>query len=425
MPCTAANRTSLVTTGFEVIVVGAGPAGSEAARAAAQAGVRTLLVEEHATVGVPSHCTGKLSHHAFREFDLPAALAQNAVSAAVFHSPGGVSVHVRRAAVDSYVVDRVAFDLWLVDRAQAAGAEVLTGVRITAAAPEGGEMVVRGERRATGREAFAARCRVVIDAEGAAPRLPGLLGLELPRRHALGLQYQLRGVGGLVPDTPEMFFGEGIAPGFFAWLMPLGRDRARVGLCVDPRRSRRAPVWYLDRMLATHPALRGRVAGAAVEHKVAGRIPLLSGRAPAGAPGIIVAGDAAGQVKATSGGGIYYAMIAGRIAGEAAARCVGGDRDAWAAYERRWRRRFGREVAFTAFGRRALNRLGDRDLDVVLRMIAQSPQIRASIEAAGDTQFQSRVFLPLLRGLAAAAVRRPALAPLVGRALLHGMLAQV
>jgi len=424
MPCTATNGKSPVT-GYDVIVVGAGPAGSEAARAASLAGLRTLLLEEHATIGIPSHCTGKLSVHAFQEFDLPRTLALNSVSAAVFHAPGGASVHVRRAAVDSYVVDRIAFDRWLVGRAADAGVGVMTGVRVMAAARENGGMIVRGDRKAQSGRTFAARCRLLVDAEGAAPRLPRTLGLALPRRHALGLQYQMRGVGGITPDTPEMFFGDGIAPGFFAWLMPLGGNRARVGLCVDPRKTQRPPVWYLERLIATHPTLRARAAGAIVEHKVAGRIPLVTSRAPASASGIIIAGDAAGQVKATSGGGIYYAMIAGRIAGEVAAGYAAGDPRALAAYERRWRERFGREVAFTAFGRRAINRLSDHELDVVLRMIAESPQIRASVEATGDTQFQSRVFFPLLRGLAAAALRRPSLVPLVGKALLVGMLAQV
>jgi flavin-dependent dehydrogenase len=198
-----------------------------------------------------------------------------------------------------------------------------------------------------------------------------------------------------------------------------------VGLCVDPLRARRAPVWYLDRLLDAHPALRHRMRGAEVTQKVAGRIPLVGSRGPASGPGMIIVGDAAGQVKATSGGGIYYAMIAGRIAGEEAARYVAGDPAALAAYEHRWRQRLGREVAFTAFGRRAINRLSDTDLDLVLRLIAESPQILASVEAIGDSQFQSRLFVPLLRGLATAAVGRPALVPVICRALLRGMLAQM
>ena len=407
---------------YDVIVVGAGPAGAEAARAAAGLGLRTLLAEEHATVGIPSHCTGKLSRHAFAEFEIPNTLAINAVSAAVFHSPGGIAVRVRRDSVDSYVVDRVVFDRWLVGRAASAGADLMTHTRITSARRNGRGTIVSGLR---GGRPIEASCRLLIDAEGAAPRLLDSLGVGLGRRYAMGLQYHMRGIGGIEADTPEVFFGRDLAPGFFGWLMPVGGDRARVGLCVDPRLARHAPVWYLERLIAAHPALRHRLAGAVVEEKVAGRIPFLGTRLPASAEGVLAAGDAAGQIKATSGGGIYYAMIAGQIAGRVAPRHVAGDRGATREYERRWRRRFGREVAFTAFSRRAINHLSDADLDAVLRVVAESPQIRTSVERAGDTQFQSRLFLPLLRGVGMAGLRRPRVIPVVARALLHGMLTQI
>lgn len=409
---------------YDVLVVGAGPGGAEAARAASAQGLRTLLLEEHRTVGLPTHCTGKLSLHAFREFDLPSALAVNALSAAVFHSPGGVAVHVRRPSADSYVVDRVAFDQWLVARAAGAGTDVITGVRVTHAARRGGWLRVRGGY--AGRAGtFEAEARTVIDAEGATPRLPASIGLRLARTYAHALQYEMRGIGGLEPDTPEMFFGREVAPGFFAWLLPLGRDSARVGLAVDPRETPDAPVRFLERLLAVHPALRRRTAGAAITRKVGGRIPMLASGAPASRNGMLVVGDAAGQVKATSGGGIYFAMLAGRLAGTAAARYAAGDRGAAQGYERGWRRAFGREVAFTALGRRVINRLADRELDLVMRFIHASPAVRASVEAEGDTQYQSRIFLPLLRTLAAAAIRRPALLPVVGQALVHGMLVQM
>jgi len=423
MPSSAIER-RVPVTGYDVVVVGAGPGGAEAARAAAWRGLRTLLVEEHRTIGLPTHCTGKLSLHAFREFDLPLSLAQNALSAAVFHSPGGVAVRVRRPSADSYVVDRVVFDRWLVARAARAGAEVVTGVRVADAVRDGGWVRLRGGA-AGGAGGFDARARVVIDAEGANPRLPGRLGLTLARTYAHGLQYEMRGIGGVDADTPEMFFGRETAPGFFAWLLPVARDRARVGLAIDPRHAREAPVRYLDRLLTAHPALGRRAAGAAIVRKVAGLIPMLTTRAPAAGGGMLVVGDAAGQIKATSGGGIYFAMIAGRLAGAAAARYAAGDRRAAESYERGWRRTFGREIAFTALGRRVINRLGDGELDLVMRFIQSSPAVRASVETAGDTQYQSRIFLPLLRSLAAAALRRPGLLPVVGQALVQGLLVQM
>jgi len=138
-----------------------------------------------------------------------------------------------------------------------------------------------------------------------------------------------------------------------------------------------------------------------------------------------VVGDAAGMVKATSGGGIYYAMTAGRVAGAAAARYVGGDPGALGFYERGWRERIGREIRFTAFSRRAINRLSDAELDTVMRAIAESPRLLASIGDAGDTQFQSKLFGPLLWGLAGVTLRRPAVAPLVAKALVVGMFSQM
>jgi flavin-dependent dehydrogenase len=298
----------------------------------------------------------------------------------------------------------------------------VTGARITAARRTDGHVELDGIR--AGRP-LRLRCRLVVDAEGATPRLPASLGAGVPRRYAVGLQYHMRGVGGIEPDTPEVFFGRDLAPGFFAWLMPVGPARARIGLCVDPRVATHAPVWYLDRLLASHPALRRRLASAVVDEKVGGRIALLGPRRPAGAAPVLLAGDAAGQVKATSGGGIYYAMIAGRLAGQMASRYAVGDRAAGAEYERRWRRRFGREVEFTAFARRAINRLSDPELDALLGVIAATPSLRAGVERAGDTQYQSRLFLPLLAGMGAAGLRRPSLIPVVVKALLHGMLTQL
>src|SRR5262249_657013 len=217
--------------------------------AAGRAGLRTLLVEEHPTIGVPNHCTGKLSHHAFVEFDIPESLALNAVCAAVFHSPGGVSVEMRRATTDSYVVDPPAVQPRVVAGGRAGGAQLVPGRRTAAARRNGKMLVLWGQQ---GGPPFEASCRLLVDAEGAGPRLPAALGIPLPRRYAVGLQYHMRGVRGMHADTPEVFFGRDIAPGFFAWLMPAGGDRARGGLCVDPRMTSPPPAWVCGRLIAGH-----------------------------------------------------------------------------------------------------------------------------------------------------------------------------
>lgn len=379
-------------TEYDLIVVGAGPAGGMAALTAAKLGLRTALVEEHEQAGTPTHCSGKLQLHAFREFDLPSSLILNTLQAGAFYAPNGTVARVRRRTPDSHVVDRAVFDRWLVDEGQRRGAFMISGTKARAVARENGAMHVTGER--DGRT-FASSARVIIDAEGARPALPQTLGLRLSRAHVLGLQYQVRDVDLEENDCPEIYLGA-YAPGFFAWLMPIGERRARVGLCVDPRLTTRAPLYYLERLMREHPVASRRLKHAVVERKLAGPIPVLGARRPSVIDRMLLVGDAAGQVKATSGGGIYFSLIAGSLAAQAAAGFIGGDTLALGRYEQQWRRRFGRELKATACIRVALNQMTDAEINALIAAIGGDDQIIRTIEERGDTAFQSRVLAPVL-----------------------------
>jgi digeranylgeranylglycerophospholipid reductase len=397
-------------TDFDVIVVGAGPAGGMAALSAARLGLRTALVEEHREIGVPIHCSGKLQLHAFREFGLPSHLILNTLQAGAFYAPDGTVARVRRSEPDSHVVDRGVFDRWLAVRAQEQGAEVLTATRLRAAERLNGTVRVTGER---GGAPYAATARLIIDAEGARPVLPRTLGLDLPRASVMGLQYQMSGVDLDSDDCPELYLGTSSSPGFFAWLMPIGPGRGRVGVCVDPRVATRAPFHYLEALIREHPVASRRLRRAVVERKLAGPIPVLSRRRRTAVDGMLVIGDAAGHVKATSGGGIYFSLIGGRLAAQAAAGYVGGTRSALAEYERAWRRRFGRELWFTGLMRTALNQMTDADLNALIAALGDVDPVRQTVELHGDTAFQSRLLFPVLRQ----AVRRRTAWPLTRMAL--------
>lgn len=379
---------------YDVIVVGAGPAGGMAALAAARLGLRTALIEEHRDVGSPVHCSGKLQLHAFREFDLPSSLILNTLQAGAFYAPNGAVARVRRAEPDSYVVDRRVFDRWLAGRAQEQGADLILATRLRTAERLNGAIRVAGDR---GGRSYGATASVIIDAEGARPVLPATLGLDLPRRSVMGLQYQMSGVDLDDDDCPEIYLGTSSSPGFFAWLMPIGSGRGRVGLCVDPAVAPRAPIHYLERLIRDHPVASRRLRRAVIEQKLAGPIPVINRRQRTTTDGMIVVGDAAGHVKATSGGGIYFSLIGGQLAAAAAAAYAGGRRAALDEYERGWRRRFGRELWFTSMVRTTLNRMSDADLNALVAALADAGDVRASVEAHGDTAYQSRLLLPVLR----------------------------
>jgi geranylgeranyl reductase family protein len=404
---------------FDVIVAGAGPAGAMAARTAASLGLRTALVEEHEQPGLPAHCSGKLQVHAFREFDLPASLVLNSLRAGAFYSPGGAVFRVRRDDADSHVVDRAAFDQWLVGEAERRGAIVMLNTRLRSAERVNGMVRVTGTAR--GRP-YSTTARVLIDAEGARPVLPRTLGVRIQRAYVYGLQYQMKDVDLDEPDMPEIYLGSASAPGFFGWIMPIGPDRARAGVCVDPRLTPHSPIHHIERLIRDHPVASRRLRHAVVERKLAGPIPILGARRPTVAPGLLVAGDAAGQVKATSGGGIYFSLISGRLAAEAAHGYVGGTRGALAGYETAWRRRFARELNVTAFARMAINHMTDAELDAVVSAVAEDGELRRTIEHRGDTAFQSKLLAPvLMRAVRWSLVRPVGFAML--RALRYGVVA--
>ncbi len=408
----------------DVLVVGAGPAGSTAAQRCASLGLRTVLLEEHPEVGCPTHCTGKLSLHGFQRFDIPASLVQSTLRAASLYAPDGTVARVRRPAADSHVVDRDPFDRFLAERAAGAGAEVVTAARARTVERVDRDLLrVQVDRRGG---SLVITAPLVIDAEGASPILPPQLGIAPRRTLVHGLQYEVEGVVIDGEDAPDLYFGRDVAPGFFAWLMPIGSGRGRLGLAVDPRLTSRPPLHYLDQLMGSHPVVAPRMRRARVVRKLAGRIPILGLRRPTYADGMMVIGDAAGQVKATSGGGIYFSMLAGEIAGRAAARYLSGEaataRRALADYQREWQAAFGREVRFTTIVRQTLNRLSDRHTNAVIRALATDNGLRRAVEEHGDTQYQSRLFRPVLAAALRAGVRDLRLAPTVVTALGAAML---
>lgn len=410
---------------YDVAVVGAGPAGSMAAYTAAREGCSVLLIEEHTQVGKPLHCTGKLTVHAFQDFDLPRETILNSVRAAVLHSPSNLQLHIRRKQVDSHIIDRALLDQRLAERAVSAGAELTLKTRVhNAQRSTDGLLNLRCK---TNHEAQEFRSRLVIDAEGARPMLLKELGLTPRKSPLLGLQYQMSNIDLYAPDCVELYFGRELAPGFFAWIVPTGPAQARVGLCAQARPTTPPLHELLRRFVEHHPVASRKLKEGKIEQVFGGRNPAgLIGRSFA--HGVMVAGDSAGHVKPTSGGGVYFALKAGELAGKTAAESLTTgslDEGSLRRYEVAWRRLLGGELRFTSLARKALNLLSDRDLDRVFELIAGREDTVEAIETYGDTAFQSRVLRPMLSSLTRASVRKPADLLLLSRAFAKALLASL
>ena len=336
---------------IDVLIVGGGPGGLFMAARLAARGVRALVCEEHPRVGDPVHCTGVLSAESFSKFDLPGCATLNQLTAVRFLSPGGIPVDYTTPVPLATVIDRPVFDRALADRAVAAGAEIRVGARVSAL-----EADASGARATVGGEVLHARLAVL--ACGASYKFQRQFGFGLPTTY---LQTAQRELPARYPGDVELHFGQDVAPGGFAWAVPvLRREGAFVRIGVMASRNIRR---CYETMLARIGVRWGVTASGP-----APRVKIL----PLGAVGrtygerTLVIGDAAGLVKPTTGGGIHYSILSAALAADVAIEALASGRlDAatLSAYERAWRAELAEEFEAQHELRRVATSLSDKAID--------------------------------------------------------------
>ena len=343
----------------DVVVIGAGPAGSITARRLADRGHDVVVLEEHSGVGSPVHCTGLVGAEAFREFDLPRDLILAQAGVARFWGAAGQSVPVGSPRVQAVVIDRSRLDQHLAAEAAAAGAEVRTGSRVDeiAVTASGVSVRVRDEEAPI-------HARTCVLACGANYRFHRELGLGLPRVFLQSAQVETP-----FPETPEIEvrFGREVAPSGFAWMVPFRREGvsyARIGLMSETKSGER---------FAAFVASLAERAGVDPDSLPAPRQKML----PLGpiersyADRVLAVGDAAGLVKPTTGGGIYYGLLSGAIAADVLDQALAGNRlgaRTLRHYEARWRQRLGQEIRVGLAFRRIVARLSDESIDELIEL---------------------------------------------------------
>jgi digeranylgeranylglycerophospholipid reductase len=340
----------------DVVVVGGGPSGLIAARALAAGGFHVQVLEEHDLIGAPVHCTGVLGLDAFDELQLPRRAIVATAHSARFVGPNGSSVLVDAERVRAAVVDRATFDSDLAALAIDAGARIRTSVRVASIQQSPDAVTVRTS-------VADVRARAAVLACGASYRFNRALGLGVPRvlLHSAQLEVPFPAL-----DHVHVHFGRAIAPGGFAWVVPFSRGGvtfARVGLLCDREAGARFRT-FANQIRAAHaiavpwPAPRLKV------------LPL----APVSrtwTDRVLAVGDAAGLVKPTTGGGIYYGLLTGHLAAQVLAGALREDRlDAQSlkAYERHWRARLGPEIRAGLAFRAVASRLTDGAVDRLIEL---------------------------------------------------------
>ena len=317
----------------DVLVVGAGPAGSCVARELAESGADVLTIDRRREIGYPVQCGEFLptpdelrrilprSEEYGDLFEIDGGLIERETQVIELFGPKGIRYEIGFRGI---TLDRRRFDKSLWNKAEKAGAELATETEFQ------GLNAPHKARTSKGEIEF----KVLVGADGPLSKVRRSIGLPEPGSISQAVTAQATGD---FDDRVKMYFG-GIAPGGYAWIIPK-RGKANVGLGIQ-REFSSEPLSAMMKRFVDGFELN-------IAETTYGQVPVSGPVRRTATEDAVIVGDAAGHVMATNGGGIPIAMICGRIAGRSIARVLKGSgslRD----YEREWRRQIQRPLANAA-----------------------------------------------------------------------------
>ncbi|MBS7612195.1 NAD(P)/FAD-dependent oxidoreductase [Candidatus Bathyarchaeota archaeon] len=340
---------------YDACIIGAGPSGLSTALSASMRGARVAVLEEHREIGfLNARCGGLVSERCIRnlKLNLKGEYILNRVSEAVVHSPSGSLLTIKLGG-ECFVLDRVSFEKTLASKALNNNAEIYTGVKVKKLKFYKSHVEVETTSRAF-------ESRIAVDASGALSIFtPAVLGLKPSLRRPIPSAQTEAKVNGLNGDEVHVFLGRCIAPGFFGWIIPLNSNKARIGLACE----RGNPTLFLKNLLKK---LNVEDVYNVVKWPIITGGPLpktFNSR-------FLSVGDAAGQSKPTTGGGIFTGTLCGLIAGVAIARRSEEHLvEAPRSYEKTWRKLLEYEFKMQRLYRQIFRILDDETLDYTVSFL--------------------------------------------------------
>jgi digeranylgeranylglycerophospholipid reductase len=349
---------------YDLIVVGAGPGGSMAAKTAAQAGLSVLLLEKRQEIGSPVRCAEGIGHEQLTAFlePEPGWITAQVSEIEISNVMDGASETLQVKGGQGYILERRVFDRALAEMAAQAGAEVRVKTAVTGLLKEAGKVrgvCVENGHYYTGADLTEIEAQIVIGADGIESQVGqwGGINTQLPLKDTMVcIQYLLAGVD-LDPSCNYFTINPSLAPGGYTWAFPKGQGKANVGLgvqadiweteaaytrkSISPLVGSETVLGFLTQFIESDPRLEQ---GYPVT-LVAGNVPVALSPQQLVSDGLMLVGDAARQVDPLTGGGIANAMAAGKMAAEitiAAIQTGDSSRQFLSRYPERWQKSTGR-----------------------------------------------------------------------------------
>jgi digeranylgeranylglycerophospholipid reductase len=358
---------------YDAIVVGAGPAGSVAARRLAERGFRVLLIEKRQEIGVPVRCAEAVGADSTRPYiEIDDRWVKARVSTYSIQSASGACVKIPPTE-PTLVVDRKVFDWELARLASQAGAEVRTRTEATGLLIEQ-ESVVGIRVNSLGRSSEV-QARLVIAADGIESQVARWAGLKTTPPMAdyyVGFQYLLGNLRGRFdPTNCEYHLDQQAFPGGYGWVFPKGDDTANVGLVIAANRAGDVSAQRLLDRFVERKYPEAHILGA-----VAGGVSATGALKKMVTSGLVAVGDAAHQADPLTAGGINLGMIGADLASQVAADALArGDVSArvLSEYETRWQNRFGAQHRALYRIRKLLTQMEEKQLAHLINVASGLP----------------------------------------------------
>ena len=354
------NKDTISSEPYDVIVIGAGPSGNTAAIKLSSGGMKTLVIDQRHIIG-DKLCTGIIGVECASLVPPRAELIYGEASEVKVHSPDGSSYMLGDDTCHALIIDRVSYVQDMAKDAMRLGADYFLGSRVDLINIDDSKAQVSG---GSGERRFTFTARVVILTGGFRTNLLNQVGLEKNKQSDYLVGTQIRVKANNLSHT-NIYTGSGISPGSFAWLVPTDGDDALLGGASRERLNGRLE-GLMDTLVTdgtiTEPTSSEENWGIPLRP-----IPQTFGSR------VLVAGDAAGFAKPTTGGGIYYAILSGEISAETILEAaINGNfgEEELSTYEKRWKESFGNELRAGFYARLLYESLDDKSLNDLLELFS-------------------------------------------------------
>ena len=354
---------------YDVVIAGGSISGLMSAREIAKGGYSVLVLEEGFEVGTPDHCGGLVSKSALNDMGIePTQKAfDSMITSALIFSPNGKQIEINSGKQEVTVVNRRELDKQVALQAQRAGAEI----RVKTSFKEKTKHGVRTSVDEIG-------CKILVDCRG-------ISALINNQRDGILLSAQYEIYADWITDGKvEVYFDQIKYPGFFAWIIPTGHGVGKVGVAGREINVSDAMEQFL-RSKGRYSTIRKIFAPIWIKGPIKNFV----------SKDVVIVGDAAGQSKPTTAGGIYSCGMGGVLAGNAITKYLEtNEYFQLQQYQKFWHDKFGKEFEKQRKARKILEKVDNKTIDMIFDRI--TPEIVSEISSKEDFDFHATSIVKLL-----------------------------